>query len=342
MIYPFKFTPIYQERIWGGRNLARLFGRTLPEGKPIGESWELADLAEGTSVVADGPLAGRSLTELTRELGEGLWGPPPAGKSAAGAGAAANPVRFPLLLKYLDAEETLSVQVHPDAEAARRSGGGAALKTECWYVVESRGGFLYKGLKAGVTRDSFLAAIRADRPGDVLMRYDVRAGDFHFVPAGTVHALGKGVVVAEIQTPSDTTYRVSDWGRGRQTHLAEAMECIRFGEAGGASASPQSGAGLSRSPRGDGDVLVSCDYFTVVCRVAAKGKRVAFASGACLALMVLRGGLAVSHVGAVEPTVRLRAGDTALLPAGLAGVEGGAEADLEFLEICPGRYPVAE
>ena len=143
-LYPLTFEPIYKEKIWGGRNLERLFGRRLPDGALVGESWELADLPEGTSTIAGGPRAGESLTELTARGGKELLGaarPMPSG-------------RFPLLLKLLDANDVLSLQVHPDAEAARRiraAGEQADLKTECWYIVESRGGMIYKGVTPGLT-----------------------------------------------------------------------------------------------------------------------------------------------------------------------------------------------
>jgi mannose-6-phosphate isomerase len=300
-LYPFKFAPIYQERIWGGRNLARLFGRALPAEKKIGESWELADLAEGTSVVANGPHAGKTLTELTCSLRPLLLGkarPAPGG-------------RFPLLLKHLDAEETLSLQVHPDSAAAKRIGRGAAPKTECWHVLESRGGFIYKGLRAGVTRRDFEAAVRENREEEVLRRHDVKAGDFHYLPAGTVHALGAGVVVAEIQTPSDTTYRVTDWGRGRPTHLAEALECIHFEE------SPDSPPGAA------GDVLVDCEYFKVERLAPRPHEPLSWPGGQCSAVMVLDGSLTLVHGpnhSFVEPVVDVHVGETVLLPAGLPGV----------------------
>ena len=338
-IYPYKFTPIYQERIWGGRNLARLFGRELPEDKTIGESWELADLAEGTSVVANGPLAGRTLTELTRQLGPALLGgdangpltgmpSSDAGKMpATREGETPSPRgRFPLLLKYLDAEATLSLQVHPDAEAARLIGGGAAPKTECWYVLESRGGFLYKGLRPGVTPETFREAIRSGEVEPLLQRFDVAAGDFHYLPAGTVHALGAGVVVAEVQTPSDTTYRVTDWGRGRRIHVEEAMQCIGFGGA------------LGAPPGAAGDALVSSEHFRLTRRRCRAGESLAFVHGVCAAIMLLEGAMALSHAGAAERAVQLAAGDTCLLPAGLPSAEGKALVDSVLLEISPGLH----
>ena len=297
-LYPYKFAPIYVEKIWGGRNLERLFGRDLPAGKLIGESWELADIAEGTSVLANGPDAGKTLTEITRALGSDLLG---AAESVDG--------RFPLLLKFLDANDILSLQVHPDAEAVAEIGPPAALKTECWYVVESRGGMIYKGVADGVTPETFRAAIENDTVPDVVKRYTVAAGDFHHLPAGTVHALGAGVVVAEVQTPSDTTYRVTDWGRGREIHVERSMQCIHFGLA-------------DEDPPGtapESSVLVDTPYFRVTLVESSRAWSLRVGGrGRCTAFMMLRGFLCkFSHEGAVQREVDVRPGETILLPAEL-------------------------
>ncbi|MCL2701340.1 MAG: class I mannose-6-phosphate isomerase [Phycisphaerae bacterium] len=311
--YPFIFTPIYKDKIWGGRNLARLYGRSLPVGKNIGESWELADLAEGVSVLRNGPAAGRSLTELTRELGRDLLGdakPMPDG-------------RFPLLLKLLDAEDILSLQVHPDEQAVAEIGPPAALKTECWYILESRQGFVYKGVKPGVTAEAFQGAIERDDPAALCTRFDVAGGDFHFLPAGTVHALGSGVVVAEVQTPSDTTYRVSDWGRGREVHVAMSMRCIRFDLRDG------------RPPGGDGDVLLTTPYFSVARRTVEANTPLPLPAGRCRAIMITAAAAPVtlSHAGGVEPTVQARNGDTILLPACLTNPRIACAGRAEFLDV---------
>ena len=297
-LYPYKFAPIYVEKIWGGRNLERLFARALPDGKPIGESWELSDLAEGTSVLANGPNAGKTLTEITGELGSDLLG------SAEPVGG-----RFPLLLKLLDANDILSLQVHPDAEAVAEIGPPAALKTECWYVVESRGGIVYKGVKDGVTSEAFRAAVQSDTVPDVVRRFDVAGGDFHHLPAGTVHALGAGVVVAEVQTPSDTTYRVTDWGRGRPIHVERSMQCIHFGR--------QDDTPPGASP--DSGVLVDTPYFRVTLVETAEASSLSVGGGGrCTAFMMLRGAPGrFCHAGAAEQEVDLRPGETILLPAEL-------------------------
>ncbi len=298
--YPFKFKPIYKEKIWGGRNFERLFGRCLPQGEMIGESWELADLVEGVSVLANGPRAGASLTELTGEMGGDLLG----------LAAPMDDGRFPLLLKLLDANDILSLQVHPDAAATAEIGPPAALKTECWYIIESRSGMIYKGVLDGVSADQFRYAIESDSVEKVVKRYDVAAGDFHFLPAGTVHALGAGVVIAEVQTPSDTTYRVTDWGRGREIHVDRSMQGIHFNPAD------------DTAPGAAGNTLLKTEFFNVAHYDIAKSSPVAIGgAGKCTAVMLLGGDgeFEFRHGGEVERVVKAVAGDTVLLPAALAG-----------------------
>jgi len=311
--YPYKFAPIYKEKIWGGRNLDRLFGRELPAGRPIGESWELADLAEGVSRVSNGPARGTALTDLTRQLGPRLLGGAPA--MADG--------RFPLLLKLLDANDILSLQVHPDAAAVEAIGGDAALKTECWYILESRDGMIYKGVLLDVSADQFHQGIETDTVDKLVKPYGVSAGDFHYLPAGTVHALGAGVVVAEVQTPSDTTYRVTDWGRGREIHVERSMQCIHFTEAD------------DIAPGADGETLLKTEFFTVAHRKARPGHAAAIPAGRCVAVMMLetQGPVEVRHAGPIEPAVAIRAGDTVLVPACLENAEIVTGADCTWLEV---------
>ena len=310
-IYPYKFEPIYKEKIWGGRNLERLFRRPLPPGKKIGESWELADLKEGTSVVANGPAAGKTLTDLTAELGEKLLG----GAEPTSGG------RFPLLLKFLDANDILSLQVHPDAQAAAKIGGDAAPKTECWYVVESRGGYIYKGLKGGVAADQLREAIQSDTVESLVRRYDVAAGDFHYLPAGTVHAIGPGVVVAEVQTPSDTTYRVTDWGRPREIQVERSMQCIHF--------EPP----CDKPPGAVSNRLLATDDFSVCLCAENRGEPAGPPEGSCAALMVLSGRGRIQHKGRRETAVSFHGGETILLAAALEGAVLIPESPCTYLEI---------
>ncbi len=310
-LYPLKFTPIYLEKIWGGRNLDRLYQRDLPEGKKIGESWELADLEEGVSHIGNGPLAGTELTDLVAQAQKELLGPAEPMKNG----------RFPLLLKLLDANDILSLQVHPDAQAVKQIGPPAALKTECWYYVESREGYVYLGVEEGTSPEQFRQAIQDDTVEKYVERKDVRSGDFHYVPAGTVHALGPGLVVAEVQTPSDTTYRVTDWGRGREIHVERSMECIHFGPLD------------EQVPGQHGQTLLETGYFTVAKREAREGR--SLPQGRCTALMFLSAARAarVVHQGQEQPQVSVSAGDTVLIPAGLDSARVECNGPCTWLEI---------
>ena len=221
--YPLTFTPLMKEKVWGGRRLADL-NKALPAAGPVGESWELVDLDEDQSVVASGPAAGVGLHQLITAWGADLMG-------SAGLDGG----RFPLLVKYLDAEQTLSVQVHPDAETAARLGGRP--KSEAWYILGVEpGGVIYRGLKPGTDRAAMAAALVSDKVEELLAVEHVQPGDLVSVPPGTVHAIGAGVLLAEVQQPSDTTYRVYDWGRDgldgkpRALHINDALESIHFGE----------------------------------------------------------------------------------------------------------------
>jgi mannose-6-phosphate isomerase len=221
---PLRFHPRYKERVWGGRALAEVFGRALPGDAPIGESWELADRPGDVSVVAAGPHAGRTLRELMERHGRDLLG-----------GAAAHDGRFPLLVKILDAQDVLSLQVHPPAHLAAALGGEP--KTELWYFVQAApGAHLYAGLRRGVTREEFARRAAEGSVAGCFHRLDVRAGDSLFLPSGRVHALGAGLLLFEIQQNSDTTYRVFDWnrvgldGRPRETHLEPALASIDFAD----------------------------------------------------------------------------------------------------------------
>lgn len=223
-------SPILVERPWGGRRLEAL-GKDLPTGLTIGESWEVADLPphvaptvdDPRSRVADGPFAGETLSDLIAQSGDDLLGPI----------APTDEGRFPLLVKLLDARENLSVQVHPDATYVDRH-PEAFLKTESWYVVASEpGSELMLDVRPGVTLDEIGRAMATPRVVPLLSSVSAQIGSFHHVPAGLLHAIGAGVLVAEVQTPSDTTFRVYDWsveyGRApRPLHPRESLESLRL------------------------------------------------------------------------------------------------------------------
>ena len=320
--YPLLFHPILKEKVWGGRHLADL-GKVLPEGVRVGESWELADLPsaipQGRSVVANGPEAGRTLRELIK-----------ADRSAIMGQVALSPEGgFPLLVKFLDARENLSVQVHPD-EAYARAHPEAHLKSEAWIVVRAEpGAVIYRGVGPEIDRETFGRHAAGDEVVDDLVAVEVKAGDCHYLPSGTCHALGAGIVVAEIQTPSDTTFRVYDWGRrGRALHLEEALACIRFGPP---PPEPPPGeairvGALLTTP------LVTCDHFGIERIEAQEPARLAIVnSGEPVVWMVLAGAGRIEAPDA--PGVALAVGSTALLPAALESAVARLEAGTELLRV---------
>ena len=222
-LYPLQFKPIYKQYGWGGWKLASLLKRPIPHDEIFAESWEVCDHGKDQSVVEDGPLAGKTLHELVEKYGRRLLGD--AGKADS----------FPLLLKYLDAMQNLSLQVHPDDEMAAGLDPPDLGKTEAWYVVAAvPGSVIYAGLREGVDRDTFARAVEQGKCEECLYYFEARQGDCIFMPAGTVHALGGGILVAEVQQSSDTTFRLFDWnrlgtdGRPRELHIEQGLDAIDF------------------------------------------------------------------------------------------------------------------
>ncbi|MBW8863655.1 MAG: mannose-6-phosphate isomerase [Verrucomicrobia bacterium] len=225
MLYPIIFQPIFKDRIWGGRELERLYAKKIPANQPTGESWEISDRPGDASVIANGPLAGKDLRWLMENHAAEVLG----GAKPAAAG------RFPLLCKILDAREKLSLQVHPPASKAAELKGEP--KTEMWYIADAApDASLYVGLKQGVTRAEFERKIADGSVADCFHRIPVKAGDTMFLPSGRVHAIGDGLVIFEIQQNSDTTYRVFDWnrtgldGKPRELHVAQSLASIDFND----------------------------------------------------------------------------------------------------------------
>jgi mannose-6-phosphate isomerase len=312
---PLRFTPVYQTVVWGGRRM-EAFRSGLPEG-PIGESWDLADHARGMSVVADGPLAGTTLHDLTRRFGQALVGPAYTGGD------------FPLMVKLIDANDRLSVQVHPDDRLARELRVGERGKTECWFLLND-GGELFVGTRPGVTKESFAAARAAGTLAETLNRFVTTAGDFFFIPARTVHALGAGCLIYEIQQTCDTTFRVDDWGRvgldgkPRPLHIAESLATIDFAAA---AAAARAVGGHEVHPDGRVRALARCPYFHVDEHLT---RRLSLRSTSCTVVTCLggRGRLATAAgATALAPTT------TVLVPA-VAGewhAHGDGNAELHLL-----------
>ena len=218
---PLVFEPIFMERVWGGRHLESLYGKRLPSAALIGESWEVVDRPEAQSVVHEGPLRGKTLHELWCKHRREIFGTLP------------DAPRFPVLGKLLDAQENLSLQVHPPRSVAKKLGGES--KSELWYVTHAAPkARIYAGVRKTTTRDSFQKALQQGAVEKQLHVIEVKAGDAIFLPSGRMHALGAGNVLVEIQENSDTTYRIYDWDRSkkgraaRQMHIDQAMQCIDF------------------------------------------------------------------------------------------------------------------
>ena len=307
--------PIVVPKPWGGHRLEGL-GKPLPDPLPAGtvygESWEVADLpddalvasARGRTLVASGPHRGKSLRQLIAESGPELLGsasPTPAGD-------------FPLLVKLLDTAEHLSIQVHPGkAHPGRRPGWFP--KTESWYVIDAEpGAAIFKGLRPGVTLDDVRAAAGTARLSELLRRIPVKRGDFHHLPAGTVHALGAGVTVAEVQTPSDTTFRLYDWTEEyrrpeRPLHVEDALGALVTGHRPVPSIPAADSAG-SR-------VLVSTPHYWIREHRLAAGDRAELVREPELRILMVTGGLVSVGNGNASPT-GVPAGGTTLIPAARA------------------------
>lgn len=224
-LYPLKFEPILKDKIWGGTRLKTLLYKEISGANCCGESWEVSGLVGDESMIVNGFLAENNLNELLEIYMTELVGEKNYEKYGLG---------FPLLIKFIDAQDNLSVQVHPDDELAQRKYGQSG-KTEMWHVIASEpGSGLYVGFNKTVCKTQFEEAIANGTVEDVLQFYPVQPGDTFMIPAGTVHAIGKGVLLAEIQQPSDMTFRVFDWnrvddeGNARELHVQEALEAIDF------------------------------------------------------------------------------------------------------------------
>ncbi len=328
-MYPLKFQPVFQKRLWGGHRLRSVLGKPAPAHEPIGESWELADLPAGTvkadskgaaadgslsSVIANGPHAGKSLHQLLQTSDFKL-----------------QTSHFPLLIKFLDAQQDLSVQVHPDA-AYCKAKPGSHLKSEAWYIVHADpGSRIFKGVKTGVTKEQFATALKTGAVEPLMNAIKVRTGDCHFLPSGTLHAMGAGILAAEVQTPSDTTFRVFDWnrleasGKPRTLHIQEALECIDFAP----PAPPQpvviEGAGSPVATR-----LVACDYFTIDRIELPEGDTQIVAPE--MAVWIILQGQGVIAVDGQAPTAFTR-GDTLLLPPEMKDPRVRTIAQCAWLEV---------
>lgn len=287
-------------KVWGGRALERVLGLALPPGESIGETWELYDRPDGASRVRGSEL---TVHELLQRFGDDLLG---RGVAAAPGG------RFPLLLKFIDAREALSVQVHPGEEQARAAGDSA--KSEAWVVLEAGPrARIIRGLKAGVTRARFESVAHTARVEDLLHAFTPRAGDAISVPSGTVHAIGPDVVLYEIQQNSALTYRLYDWGRPREVHLREALAAVRYEQP------PEECVAPEPIP-GGGEWLLRTPHFRVR-RFPVSGASVLGTEGRVKVLTILAGrGTLGWRSGGRDMPLALGPGDTVLVPAAVGSV----------------------
>jgi len=316
------FTPLIKRHVWGGRRLGELLGKRLGDHDDYAESWEIVDHGEDQSVVASGPLAGKSLRQLLDEFPRELLG--------RDATLAAD--GFPLLLKYLDCHRVLSVQVHPDDAYASRMPVPDRGKTEAWYVLDAGpDSRIYAGLRPGVDAKQLATAVAQGRCEELLHAITPRVGECYFIPAGTVHALGEGLVVAEIQQSSDTTFRLFDWnrvdaqGRSRDLHVAEALAVTDFAR----------GPVTPQTPEIDPDglqTLVRCHAFELRAahwgnsgKSAASDHTLPIDSPTRLGgdnrmrlITVVRGRVSIRQAETSQedrPSITLGIGDSAILPA---------------------------
>lgn len=316
--YPLRFRPLIKQTIWGGRKLGDMLGKPIGAENNYAESWELVDHGDDQSVVTNGPLAGTTLQQLLARAPEWVLG------------SDAQEPQFPLLLKYLDCNRVLSVQVHPDDQYGATLSVPDRGKTEAWYVVDAEPeSVIYAGLKSGVDRAALADAMAAGETDRVLHAFHPEPGDCVFIPAGTVHALGAGLVIAEIQQSSDTTFRLFDWnrvgadGQPRPLHIEQSLDVTDY--ASGpvhARKSNRELAGLQN--------LVSCDKFTL--SVLERGDCELKPTRRCQILTVPRG-TAVLHTP--DETVTLQCGQTVLLPAAMPACELSVQADATALIATP-------
>jgi mannose-6-phosphate isomerase len=321
MLYPFVFRPVFKDRIWGGRELKRLYAKKIPAGKPIGESWEISDRPGDASVIANGPLAGKDLRWLMENhAAEVLGGAKPAAEG-----------RFPLLCKILDAREKLSLQVHPPTSKAAELKGEP--KTEMWFIADAApGASLYVGLKRGVTRAAFEKKIADGSVADCFHRIPVLAGDTMFLPSGRVHAIGDGLVIFEIQQNSDTTYRVFDWnrvgldGKPRELHIAQSLASIDFNDFEPKLVETKFVADGKIQKR----ALVNDPLFNVEAWKLNSGANGLLKPKKLQMVAVTSGGIEIQS-GLVS--VNLSAGQFSLIPASLAQAEIVAKSDAALLRV---------
>ncbi len=321
MLYPLKFKPLLKTLVWGGEKIAPFKGIFTTRNR-IGESWEISAVKGNVSVVSNGNLAGRSLTDIINE-----YGPDLVGKKVYEQ----NGEEFPLLIKFIDAKDDLSIQVHPDDDLAMRTFPGKKGKTEMWYVVgASKGARLLSGLTQEITPDEYEEHVNDNTITDVLASYEIAPGDVYFLPAGRIHAIGAGCFVAEIQQTSDITYRIYDYGRlgldgkPRELHIEQAKEAIDY------TVHPEGYKTEYSRAKNEECLLAECEYFTTSLYDLDEPfhKDLSGLDSFFVVICVGGGGILVDTEsdGSVHETA-IRQGETVLIPASSTGIELKPDAD---------------
>ena len=322
LLYPLRFEPIYQHRLWGGRRLGDLLTAPLPDDGPIGEAWVFSDRDDHPSRVADGPLQGRTIGQLMEQAPEQLLG------KLAGRFR-----RFPLLLKFLDAREMLSVQVHPPDSDTDLLPAGETGKTEAWVVLEAgTESRIYVGLKPGTTTDGLRRALAKGTVADDLVCFTPKSGDAVFIPAGTVHTLGGGVMLFEVQQNSDVTFRLYDWnhvdaktGHPRALQVDQALACIDFSQRPAGRVTPV----VEATTPVNRERLFQCEHFWLW-RWRGQSPFTVGAAGVPRVLVCIEGAGRVEHRGA---TYAAGKGDVLLLPAAIGECAFQPSGEVSLLEI---------
>jgi mannose-6-phosphate isomerase len=305
--------------VWGGRRLATKLGKLLPDDQPYGESWEISDHPLHRSVVASGPLAGTTLRQLMETRSDELLG------------TTASYSTFPILVKFLDCSDWLSVQVHPDAEAVKKLWPGEGSKTEAWFVIDAEpGSRIYAGLKPGVGEREMRAALQAGTVAECLHSFEPKPGDFVFLSAGTIHAVGGGVLMAEVQETSDATFRLFDWnrrdaqGNARKLHINEALASVDWDQG---PAVPSHVSGFAGDATPQLKPLIACPSFEL--EFVRGTNRISRNYVGRPTLIVVLHGDAI--LGGPTTGERLARGQTWLLPASLGKVDIHARGSVSLL-----------
>lgn len=344
-LYPFKFAPRLVPKMWGGRALATVVDKSLPPDANVGESWELYDFPPGSvgpdarapgdapdgwvsSIIANGPLKGERLHSVMLFERAALLGAAQPINTSQG-------LQFPLLVKFLDGRDDLSVQVHPPAKYVE-SHPDTAVKNECWFVLHHEpDARILLGAKPGTTREQFEQSIKDGTLESLLNSVHVQQGDTFYLPSGTVHALGAGCVVAEVQTPSDTTFRVFDFnrveaatGKPRTLHVEQALECIDFSSDAMRYHVPPAAEDDRQDHADDGTTIVTAPQFTLRRHAARAGEKVAVAAGELRVYLFVEG---TGTVGSGKGQIEFTRGETVLIPASAVGTIE-ARTDCRWLE----------